>query len=313
VASIYTNGQRFETLKTIGADGRPVVGAPAMIDGAVQGADRLRVLALRALQECAAGLREPPLPVLVCAPPLEGFARDARLLDRLLDGTGLAVDRPASRVLAPGRGTTNDALALAGSLLLSEVWPACLLVAVDSLIAPPRLSREVAAGRVAGAQNPTGFVPGEAGAALLLSLRPEIGCAAIIAGGGHCAGGETPSAVLSLAAVDALADAHVPARALGAICHDGPGDWAQLEELALADGRPPLSLAAHAPRFIPAVTTGEVGAAAGVLSIATLAYLLMSGVLQRPALAMFSSDGPARGTAVLVPAGSRLFRAGSDG
>jgi 3-oxoacyl-[acyl-carrier-protein] synthase-1 len=317
VASIYTSGHRLEELAVEGSDGEKVVGAPTMIGAELQGADRLRVLGMLALQECGARMGGARLPVVVLAPALEVYGRDAGwLLRRILDDTELPLDGDASCVLAVGRGGESQALALVGRLLLSDAWPSCLLLAVDSLVVAARLAREVATGRVAGGANPTGFVPGEAGAALLLSLRADAACAGVIAGAGHCEGGAdyvTSAAVLVEAADRALGDAHVRARALSAVCHDGPGDWAQLEELALADGRPPLSLAPHAQRFIPAISTGEVGAASGILSLVTLSFLLTKGVLRSPALAMFTSDGAARGAAVLVPAGARAPRGVNDG
>ena len=314
VASIYTSGRRCVALAARGADGRPVIGSPAMINDDVRGIDRLRVLALMALQDCLGDQLEaqPPLPVVVCAPALEPFGCDATwFLQRLLDDSDLALDPEGSRVIAAGRGGLPDALALVEQRLASQEWPACFLVGVDSLVATARLAREVAAGRVAGPGNATGFIPGEAGAALLLSLRADAGSPAIIAGVGRCDGGatvNTTAAVLADAAERALANAGVAAQALGVICHDGPGDWAQLEELALADARPPLSLVPEAQRLIPSVSTGDVGAAAGLLSLAMLGLLLAIGVVHRPTLAMFAADGPARAAAVLAPAAAATTR-----
>ncbi len=329
-ASIYTNARRYQALATVGVDGRAVIGAPTLIGDDVQGVDRLRVLAMLALQECGVrgGEMDPesrgaaslpvsaplPLPLIVCAPALELFGCDADwLLRRMAEDADLPIDRDASRVLASGRGDLSGALDVVARLLLLREWPACLLLGVDSLVASERLVREVASGRVAGPRNVTGFVPGEAAAAVRLSLRgqgdtdDDDGCPAIIAGRGHCVGGAEPGAsasALAEAADRALAAAGLPAAALGAVCHDGSGDWGQLEELALADRKPPLALAPQAQRFMPAISTGEVGAAAGVLSLAFLSLLLSKGVLSQPALAMFSSDGAARGAAVLVPASS---------
>lgn len=310
VASIYTGGRRCEALAARGADGRPVIGAPAMIGDDVRGIDRLRVLALMALQECLGDQLEaqPPLPVVVCAPVLEPFGCDASwLLQRMLDDADPGLDPEGSRVIAGGRGGLPDALMLVEQRLASQEWPACLLVGVDSLVATARLAREVEAGRVAGPGNATGFIPGEAAAALLLSLRADAGSAAIITGLGRCEGGPpynmfTTAAVLADAAERALANAGIAAPAIGLICHDGPGDWAQLEELAAADARPPLSLVPEAQRLIPSISTGEVGAAAGALSLAIVGLLLSRGVVHRPSLAMFASDGPARAAVVLAPA-----------
>jgi 3-oxoacyl-[acyl-carrier-protein] synthase-1 len=317
VASIYTQARHCEALASLGPDGRAVIGAPTLIGDDVRGADRLCVMALMALRECAAEWMEPRLPMIVCAPPLDLFERDAAwLLRRLFDDAELPLDRDASRVVETGRGATLDALELAAQMLGSQEWPACILLGVDSLIVPARLAREVAAGRVAGPRNATGFVPGEGAAALLLSLHTDDGCPAIIAGRAQCTAGSvygTSSAVLSAAVEGALLAAELRAPALGAVCHDGAGDWAQLEELAVSDRRTPLSLARYAQRIVPAISTGELGAAAGVLSLAVLSLLLSKGVLQRPALAMFSSEGASRGAAVLVPAPRDGWTPGAPG
>ena len=319
VASIYTSGQRLADLDVAGAGGESIVGAPASIGEELRGADRLRALGMRALQECGARLTVSGarLPVVVLAPALEGYGRSADwLLDRMLEDADLPLDREASVVLAAGRGGEGPALATVARLLSSDAWPGCFLLGVDSVVEAARSAPDAVAARVASGRNPTGFVPGEAGAAALLSLDADPACAAIIAGAGHCVGGpayRTPAAVLAEAAERALADAHVRPRTLSAVSHDGPGNWSQLEELSLADGRPPLSLAPHAQRFIPAISTGEIGAASGVLSLVLLSFLLMKEVLRRPALALFSGEGASRGAAVLVPAGSCVARGVNDG
>jgi 3-oxoacyl-[acyl-carrier-protein] synthase-1 len=306
VAAIYTHAQRFETLGEAGADGQRVVGARAPIGADLMGIDRLRGLALLALRECAAHLGETRVPLVICAPPLVAFGHDASwFLRQVIADSQLPIDLDASQVIE-GRGSHVRGLAIAARLVSSESWPACLLLAVDSLITAARVARDLAAGRIAGDNNPTGFVPGEAGAALLLSARGvDASATAVIGGVADVMGGpafETGAAVLAEAADRALAGVRLSGAALGAICHDGSGDWAQLEELALADGRPPLSVAPHAQRFLPAISTGDVGAASGVLSIALLAFLISKGVIRRPALALSSTDGPARAAVVLMPA-----------
>lgn len=315
VASIYTHAQHFEVLDVaVGGDGKPVVGAPAPIGAEAAGAERLHRLALLALRQCGARLGLVPLPLIVCAPSLGVFGCDgASLLQRVIVDSALPIDAGASLVLEEGRDGVLPALALARRLIASHAWPACLLLAIDSLLVPARIAREVAAGRVAGAHNPSGFVPGEAGAALLLSARgTKTGTATgapLIAATGQAGGGPglfTAAAALAQAAERTIASARLSAGALGAVCHDGPGDWAQIEELAVADGRPPLSAAPDAQRFLPAISTGDVGAASGVLSLAVLSFLLAKGVLTGPALALLVGEGAARGAAVLMPPGSAV-------
>jgi 3-oxoacyl-[acyl-carrier-protein] synthase-1 len=285
-----------------------VVGAPAPLGAQVVGAERVRLLALLALRECGARLgTTDPVPLIVCAPALGSLGCDADwLLQRLIADCGLPVEASASVVLELGRDGTPQALALARRLLSSRVWPACVVLAVDSLVVPARLASEVAAGRVAGTRNPTGFVPGEAAAALVLATRAAPGAAAVIAGTGHSGGRSVvlTAAALAQASQRALGAGRVSAAALAAVCHDGAGDWPQLEEVALADGRWPLWAAPQAQRLLPAISVGEVGAAAGVLSLAVLAFLIDKGVLTGPALALFAGTGPTRAAAVLVPPAS---------
>ena len=143
------------------------------------------------------------LPLIVCARALEPFGCDADwLLQRMSDAADLPIDREASRVLASGRAELSGALDVVARRLLLQEWPACLLLGVDSLVAS---------------------------------------CPAFIAGWGSCGGGAEPgssTAALAEAAGRALVAAGLSAAALGAVCHDGSGDWGQLEELALANRDP---------------------------------------------------------------------------
>jgi hypothetical protein len=77
-----------------------------------------------------------------------------------------------------------------------------------------------------------------------------------------------------------------------------------MEELALAAARPPLG-GVDFRVLTPALSTGEVGAAAGVLSLAVLAFFMAHDELASPALAAFLSEGAARGAALVTPTGVR--------
>jgi hypothetical protein len=50
----------------------------------------------------------------------------------------------------------------------------------------------------------------------------------------------------------------------------------------------------------PAIATGEIGAASGVLSLVAAAFFLDKGLAGEAAAALFTSGGPSRGAAVLV-------------
>jgi hypothetical protein len=300
-ASIDSMMRLFNAAVETEADDGPGIGAPSpQVAAAVHGVDRLCTLAAIALRECGAARER--IPIVVCAPALDDFGCDTGgLLDGIRRDVPVSSDRNASRVLTGGRSSIVEALGWAGRLLTSGGWPACLLLGIDS--------RDGSRG---GGNGRSRFVPGEAGAALRLTARVDRRCAAVIAGVGHCERAvrqKTGAAVLSQATQDALDVAAIPAARLAAVCSDGPGSAEHLEELAMALGRPPLCLARDPEMIIPAMSVGEVGAAAGVLSLVVLSFLFTKGALRGPALASFSSDGTARGAAVLSPS-RRAVRAG---
>ena len=107
---------------------------------------------------------------------------------------------------------------------------------------------------------------------------------------------------LGRAIAAAIADAGVNPADLAYIAHDVSGEHAAFDELSLALGRLPPRAADQAEVWGPASCTGEIGAAAGFLSLAMLAFYLKRGVLTGVALAPFVSEGAIRGAAVVAPA-----------
>jgi 3-oxoacyl-[acyl-carrier-protein] synthase-1 len=92
----------------------------------------------------------------------------------------------------------------------------------------------------------------------------------------------------------------VPITKVDYVCHNVSGEQAFFEELSVATGRLPVSRQQTLNTWGPATCVGEIGVAAGWLSIAMLAFLFGKGLRTSPALATFQSDDVLRGAAVVT-------------
>ena len=305
--------QLFNDLDVVGGDGEPIAGAITPIPKQVTGAERLLALALYAVEDCLKAApktsRRLPLIFVAPAPPDLTEGQAATLLGRLESEAALPIDLATSQVIARGREGVVPALVEAVKLLRSRATPACLVAGVDSFVDPARVRRLLAAGRVRDGSSLDGFKPGEAAACLLLTTERVHDGGAVLAGFGTGEEqgrwtGEPPVTGQGLGrAIDAaIADAGVNPADLAYIAHDVSGEHAAFDELSLALGRLPARAADQAEVWGPASCTGEIGAAAGFLSLAMLAFYLKRGVLTGVALATFVSEGAIRGAAVVAPA-----------
>jgi 3-oxoacyl-[acyl-carrier-protein] synthase-1 len=310
MGAIHAQLQLFEDTAVVGPSGDAITGALTPLDKKHQGVARVAGLGLLALSECAAAAGAAaagPQPVIVCGPALADLeATEAELLDRLSVDGGIPIDRARSRVIPRGRASVIEALGIAADLLRSGAVAGCYLVGVDSLVTPTRLQKLVEQQRVLDGVNPDGFVPGEAAAALLLLATTDPQTKAVIAGvgaaddsgvaGGHAGTGGGIGVAIERAAVAA----GVQANRIAAIAHDLSGSYALSDELALAAARPPFTAMTSVRMLQIPFTTGETGAASGVLALAALAFFLENNAVTSPAAALFTSDGASRGAAVVV-------------
>jgi 3-oxoacyl-[acyl-carrier-protein] synthase-1 len=218
--------------------------------------------------------------------------------------TSLDVLPAASRVFASGRGAGLDGLAFANSALKARTASAICLLGVDSLVTGRRLRRLSNRGELARA----GFTPGEAAAAILIVPRLDAGSMAVIAGVGAA---EEPSVVnrempnlgkgFSSAIERAASDAGLSASPFACLVHDLLATPPDCEELLWAKSCSTLSTPAQMSVVSPLSSVGYAGAATGVLSLLTLAFLIDKGAVAGPGLCLFSTDDARRGAAVLVP------------
>jgi 3-oxoacyl-[acyl-carrier-protein] synthase-1 len=309
MAALVSGLQLYDELDLVGSDGERLTGATTGLPKRLRGLNRLGGLGLLALAECAA--KAPPglrAPVLVCAPAVEDLGgAPARLLELITAEASVGVDRPRSLVFATGRASFAEALAHALGLLKTAEVPACYLVGVDSLTSSSRAARLWKQRRVLEPANADGFIPGEAGVCLLVGAGVDDTCLAAIAATGAAqerGGGPISGVALNRALASALGAARIDASAVGALVHDAPGDRPSIEELTLATQREPFNQLGAVRVHAPADVTGEVGAAAGPLSVAMAAFFAAEGVDGldgAPALVASFSEGPSRLGVVVGP------------
>ena len=140
---------------------------------------QLAHLAAPAIQEClsfAGHVRTDAIPLLVCIAEKERPGRMEGLEEELLPDIQKLLGRrfhPRSHVLARGRVGGAVAADLARRLIHEERMPLCLVAGVDSFLVAATLSAYEAKFRLLTSDNSNGFIPGEAGAAVLLD-RPAL-------------------------------------------------------------------------------------------------------------------------------------------
>jgi 3-oxoacyl-[acyl-carrier-protein] synthase-1 len=231
----------------------------------------------------------------------------ADLLRAVIAEAVVPLDPVRSRVIARGRAGLFEALGAALALLRDPDVPTCLVGGVDSFADDQRAGALLAQGRLLTVENKDGFVPGEAGAMLLLCNRPGQQAMANLLGAAAgneeaCHGSDRPitGAGLQQAMAQALAQANLTFDDLDGVAHDFSGEQRTFEEWMLAAPRLSKGQAGGVVE-LPAFSVGEVGAAAGFLAIAMLAFLHKKGLHRRPSMALLSCDGPERGAVVLGP------------
>jgi 3-oxoacyl-[acyl-carrier-protein] synthase-1 len=294
VSSLYTDVQLLDDLPVEGPDGEPVSGAVVPLPATLTGVDRLVALGMFAAREATSSVApDTDVALVVCAPPLDavGITPD-QFLERLAIESSLSLDVRWSRVFETGRSAILDALPFVSEALQPGQARACCLLGVDSLVTGARLDETVA----------KGLIPGEGAAALLLLPKANGGTLAVIRGFGEAheeGGNATRGLGIAVAAKNALSSAKVDARDLSAILHDIAGPRPLFEELSWASTRAPICAAAGASTFAPSTSLGDIGAAAGVLSMVMLSFLVEKNALQGPGICMFAGDSGRRGSALL--------------
>lgn len=257
--------------------GEPVLGCPVPFEKPWRGVDKLAQLVTPAIQEClraAGGIKPESIPLLLCLAEKERPGRldeiDDELLPEVLSSLGVTFHK-TSTIIARGRVGGAVAVDLARKLIVNERVPACLVAGVDSFLVGPTIAAYEAKHRLLTKVNSNGFIPGEAGSAVLLgppsaSGGPELRCVAI-GFGREKATIESEEPLRG----DGLVQAYRAMHADGGVTPedadyrytDCNGEQYGFKDDRLAYGRTVRKLKARFDHLHPADSIGEVGAAVG--------------------------------------------------
>lgn len=311
VGSIFTEAQAFKRLPVSRPDGRPLAGAVVPMGDDVKGVDRLVLLAGSAVKEATRGVaRGTEIGLVGCTSSdvdvVGTTEQPGAFLARLASEAGITIEQKASRIFRDDNLPTVEALSFAENTLHSSGLPAVCLIGVDSLSTQPRLGRLL---RTVSAER---FVPGEAAAALLLTRGLGPDSLAIILGIGTCEIAPAsrprllPHAKYSIAAIErAMSDAGLAGTPITAFLHDFSNTQANDEELTWLQGSPSFPAAPGTCVLSPQASVGETGAASGILSLATLAFLIDRLEIDGNGICLFAPNAGSRGAAVLTPSPKR--------
>jgi 3-oxoacyl-[acyl-carrier-protein] synthase I len=241
-----------------------------------RGLSKLARMAAMAIEECLEDIPQDAwrqIPLLLCVAEHDRPSRLAGLDDQLfIDIQQLlgANFSPDSSIVAHGRASMAVALAAADKLLQQKKCTHVLVAAADSLLTWPTLSVYEKADRLLTEKNSNGFMPGEAGGAVLLGLPSnniELRCTGVgfAIEKAHLESGEPLRADgMSAAIKQALTDAGHQMHDMDYRITDISGEQYYFKEAALALTRTMRQRKEEFDIWHPAECTGETGAASGM-------------------------------------------------
>lgn len=173
-AAIRCGLNNFAETRFMGGDGEWLVGSEVPLDPPWRGRAKLVHLAAPAIRECLdalEGVDVVHVPLLLCVAEPDRPGRfdgiEDHLFEEIQDELGVQFHR-SSKVVA--RGRTGGALAVKGAadLIYRGRFPVCIVAGVDTYLVAGTLAALERNRRLLTSENSNGFIPGEAGAAVLL-------------------------------------------------------------------------------------------------------------------------------------------------
>lgn len=297
----------------IDAAGDRIMAHQVELDAPWRGLPKLAKMAAMAIDEALEGVARPEwrrIPLLLCVAeegrPGRTAGLDATLLARVQEELGTDFS-PASATVAHGRVAVAVAMAQARALLAGGQAQRVVVAAADSLLSWPTLSHYEREDRLLTAANSNGFMPGEAGGALLLGpaqwVAGELLCTGVGFGIEHArlGSGEPLRAEGLTGAIRAcLNEAACPMHDMDFRITGLSGEQYYFKEAALALSRTLRQRKEDFDLWHPAECTGEVGAVSGICVIADAQAACAKGYAKGPnVLAHWSNDAGERAAMAL--------------
>jgi hypothetical protein len=208
----------------------------------------------------------------------------AELLGLLVRRSGLSFEGRARKTVCATATGLTAALAQAEEWLEGRLCDRCVIGAIDSLIDPFTLQALAKMGLLKTAEQPVGFAPGEAAAfAVVETVRGARARRAPVQAvlEGHATAVAAPNPLLqedpgteeglAAAVAHSLAASGEPGRGPALAVVNLNGDTYRARSWGETVVRPQAPALRAAPVWIPALSFGEIGAAAGLVSVAMLA------------------------------------------
>jgi 3-oxoacyl-[acyl-carrier-protein] synthase-1 len=204
-----------------------------------------------------------------------------KLLDPVCEALGLPIPPTRRHLISSGPAGLAEAISAATMQLDRGDTARALIIAVDSWLDPGLLAEAAEAFRLRSDENPSGFIPGEAGVALLLEPHAAVRGHGASAGAGSSLGrvelaivgraaanpvAEPAACGLELADAIGAAMARLPAGSVGDLFIDLSGEEWRARQWGAALvrlGQRLMEVRIH----VPCVSVGDIGAASGALSV----------------------------------------------
>ncbi len=313
-AAIRCAIDNFSETRFMDNGGEWIIGAQVPLEQPWRGLPKLVHMAAPAIRECLAhigNVKPEMIPLLLCVAEKERPGRLAGLDDQLFHEIEAELGvhfHSSSGVIARGRVAGAFALAEARRLIYEQRIPFCIIAGTDSYLVAATLDAYQKADRLLTSQNSNGFIPGEAGTAVLIgppgnTREPELLCIGLGVGQEKATiDSDEPLRADGLVAAfrAAFAQADCTIGDLDFRVTDSNGEQYWFKEAALAVTRTLRVTKVGFDIWHPADCIGETGAAVGpcVLSVA-LSALRKRYAVGRGPLCHFGSDDGERFAMVL--------------
>ncbi len=283
-AAIRCALDNFQETRFMDSGGEWIMGCEVPLEQPWRGKTKLLKMAAAAINECLANNKQiipKDTPLFLC---LSEHERKGRVIDDdnqfFLDlQTELGVEfQEQSRIIARGHVAVALALKHARELLQERKVKQVLIAATDSLLVAPTLAHYEQNERLLTSQNSNGFIPGEAGAALVVEAvharpEPQLVCHGLGFGveKAHVESEEPLRADgLTAAIKESLGDAGCGESILQFKITDISGEQYHFKESSLAFSRVDRTKREEFDIWHPADCIGEVGAPIGAIMLAVL-------------------------------------------
>lgn len=283
-AAIRSAIDNFQETRFMDKGGEWLLGCSVPLDQAWRGASKQLQMAKIAIQECLeqnANLSPENTPLLLCLAETQRSGRviknDYAFFAELQKTLGVQF-HDKSRIIAAGRVSLGIALQHARVLIHEQHFKHILIAATDSLLVASTLASLEEKDYLLSSKNSDGFIPGEAGAAIIIepayrTTAPQLVCQGIGFGleKAHIESEQPLRAEgLTIAIKQALQDASCAMHDLDFRITDIAGQHYYFKEATLALGR---TLRARKETFDiwhPADCIGETGTAIGLIILGVI-------------------------------------------